>query len=132
NVAVVMPNGVATVRLLLGTMYGGRAVVPVNLLSQPEQMRYVLGHAGCRLVFASAEWAVRLRDLLGNDASMPAIVQVEPDADAIPGESAVDLQASAAAAAPAQGDLALLMYTSGTTGQPKGVMLTHGNLAANA
>src|SRR5690606_31432617 len=56
NVAVVMPNGVATVRLLLGAMYAGRAVVPVNLLSQPEQMRYVLGHAGCRLVFASAEW----------------------------------------------------------------------------
>jgi len=132
KVAVVMPNGVATVRLLLGTMYGGRAVVPVNLLSQPEQMRYVLGHAGCRLVFASADWAARLRELLGDDASVPTIVQVEPDADAIPGESAVDPQSSAAAVAPARGDLALLMYTSGTTGQPKGVMLTHGNLAANA
>src|SRR5690606_28292965 len=132
NVAVVMPNGVATVRLLLGAMYAGRAVVPVNLLSQPEQMRYVLGHAGCRLVFASAEWAARLRELLANDAPVPTIVQVEPDADAIPGESVVDLPSSAAAVAPAQGDLALLMYTSGTTGQPKGVMLTHGNLAANA
>src|SRR5690606_3661450 len=36
NVAVVMPNGAATVALLLGTMYAGRCVVPVNLLSQPE------------------------------------------------------------------------------------------------
>jgi len=60
NVALVMPNGIATVRLLLGAMYSGRAVVPVNLLSQPEQMRYVLEHAGCRLIFASAEWAQRL------------------------------------------------------------------------
>ncbi len=134
SVAVVMPNGIATVRLLLGAMYGGRAVVPANLLSQPEQMRYVLGHAGCRLVFASADWSARLRDLLGGDASMPAIVEVEPDADEIPGESAFDPMSPDAALAPPPGpdDLALLMYTSGTTGQPKGVMLTHGNLAANA
>jgi len=134
NVAVVMPNGIATVRLLLGAMYSGRAVVPVNLLSQPEQMRYVLGHAGCRLLFASPEWAARLRELLAGSAPMPAIVEVEPDADEVPGESG---GASSPAADPREppvspGDLALLMYTSGTTGKPKGVMLTHGNLAANA
>jgi len=137
HVAVVMPNGLATVRLLLGAMYSGRAVVPVNLLSQPEQMRYVLGHAGCRLVFASAEWAARLRDIPGGLEPMPAIVEVEAGADVVPGESVGEGVSEAPAGdegrpVTAPGDLALLMYTSGTTGKPKGVMLTHGNLAANA
>ena len=135
NVAIVMPNGVATVRLLLGAMYSGRAVVPVNLLSQPEQMRYVLEHAGCRLIFASTEWAGRLRETMAGSEPAPEIVEVEADADTVPGEPAAGADECATQARPAAvspGDLALLMYTSGTTGKPKGVMLTHGNLAANA
>ncbi len=48
HVSVVMPNGLATVRLLLGAMAAGRCVNPVNLLSSPEQMRYVLDHSDSR------------------------------------------------------------------------------------
>jgi acyl-CoA synthetase (AMP-forming)/AMP-acid ligase II len=130
-VAVVMPNGITTVRLLLGAMYSGRAVVPVNLLSQREQMRYVLEHSGCRLVFASPEWSALVRELLAGAEPATTVVEVEPDGDAVPGE-ADDGAAGDDAPAAAPGDLALLMYTSGTTGKPKGVMLTHANLAANA
>jgi len=138
NVAIVMPNGSATVRLLLGAMYSGRAVVPVNLLSQPEQMRYVLDHAGCRLIFASPDWAPRLRETLAGSDPAPRIVEVAPEADVVPGEpdepggQAATRGADAQPAEVSPGDLALLMYTSGTTGKPKGVMLTHANLAANA
>ncbi len=159
-IAIVMPNGIATVRLLLGAMYAGRVVVPVNLLSQPGQMRHVIEHAGCRLVLAAPDWAPRLRELLGAGPAAPALLVVDPDAATIPGEHApagpsadsdanpdanpdagpgADLGAdpgTTADGAPQGGvapdDLALLMYTSGTTGQPKGVMLTHANLAANA
>ena len=109
-----MPNGIANVRLLMGAMYSGRAVVPVNLLSQPEQMRYVLEHAGCRLIFASAEWAQRLRETLAGSEPAPEIVEVEADADTVPGEPAPGADEHAAAARPAAvspGDLALLMYT---------------------
>ena len=61
TVSLVMPNGLQTLRLLLGAMHGGWCVNPVNLLSQPEQMRYVLDHSDCRVIFASPEWAERVR-----------------------------------------------------------------------
>ena len=121
TVALVMPNGLGTLQLLLGAMHAGVCVNPVNLLSQPDQMRYVLDHCDCKLVLAAPDWADKVRAL------MPALVvlAVDPDALALPSDEA-DTPPPAAQA------LALLMYTSGTTGNPKGVMLTQANLAANA
>ena len=57
TVSLVMPNGLQTLRLLLGAMHAGCCVNPVNLLSQAEQMRYVLDHSDCRLVVTTPEWA---------------------------------------------------------------------------
>lgn len=130
TVSLVMPNGLQTLRLLLGAMHAGFVVHPVNLLSQPEQMRYVLVHSDCRVVCVAPEWAERVRAMLV-DAGRPVdLLVVDADAPALPGERADD---EAAAPVPPPPDaVALLMYTSGTTGHPKGVMLTQSNLAANA
>jgi len=130
NVSLVMPNGLATVRLLLGAMAGGCCVNPVNLLSSPEQMRYVLDHCDSRVVFASPEWAPRLRELAAGIARGLRVVEVDPEAARLPGERDADETVQLPAVAPEA--LALLMYTSGTTGKPKGVMLSHANLVANA
>ncbi|WP_280817560.1 AMP-binding protein [Variovorax sp. TBS-050B] len=130
TVSLVMPNGLQTLRLLLGAMHAGFVVHPVNLLSQPEQMRYVLLHSDCRVVCVAPEWAERVRTMLV-DAGRPVdLLVVDADAPALPGEREGD--GSAPTAAPSPDDVALLMYTSGTTGNPKGVMLTQANLAANA
>ncbi len=130
HVSLVMPNGLATLRILLGAMAAGCCVNPVNLLSQPEQMRYVLDHSDCALVFASPEWAAKVRELVRDIPRAIAIVEVDPDGAMLPDERARD---AAADLPPVKPDaLALLMYTSGTTGQPKGVMLTQANLVANA
>jgi len=128
HVSLVMPNGLATIRLLLGAMSGGYCVNPVNLLSSPDQMRYVLDHSDCALVFASPEWSAKVREIVAGVARPIEVVEVDPDAPLLPGEPAAGIAAPAVAV----DALALLMYTSGTTGTPKGVMLTHGNVTANA
>ena len=75
TVSLVMPNGLQTLRILLGTMSQGLIVNPVNLLSQAEQMRYVLGHSDCKLVFAAPEWEAPVRALLaGLDREVALIV----------------------------------------------------------
>jgi acyl-CoA synthetase (AMP-forming)/AMP-acid ligase II len=127
TVSLVMPNGLMTLRLLLGAMAAGRCVNPVNLLSQPDVMRHVLAHSDCRLVLAAPDWVDRVQALA---QGLPCrVVAVDPDATALPGEDAATPEHTRP---PAPGDVALLMYTSGTTGLPKGVMLTQGNLTANA
>ncbi|MBL0089360.1 MAG: AMP-binding protein [Ideonella sp.] len=127
TVSLVMPNGLGTLQLLLGAMHGGRIVNPVNLLSSAEQMRYVIGHSDCSLVLATADWADTLRGVL-SQIERPITLQIV-SADEL---QCPDVPAAPGVPAPAAGDAALLMYTSGTTGVPKGVLLTHGNLVANA
>ncbi|HSN22007.1 MAG TPA: AMP-binding protein [Usitatibacter sp.] len=130
HVSIVMPNGLATLRIHLGAMAGGYCVNPVNLLSQPEQMRYVIDHCDSNVVFVSPDRAPKLREILRGIAREIRVVEVDPDADELPGEDARDASFVLPEVAPDA--LALLMYTSGTTGKPKGVMLTQSNLAANA
>jgi long-chain acyl-CoA synthetase len=127
KVALMLENGYQTACLLIGVMYAGYTVVPLNLLSHPSQLAYVLDHSDARLVFTSSALEWRAREALVNAQRFVDVVIVDPDTPRMLEGAAV----SEADLAPAtETDDALLMYTSGTTGKPKGVLHSHGSVVA--
>ncbi len=127
KVALLMHNGFQTCRLFIGAIYGGYCVTPINLLAHPLQLEYVLEHCDARIIFAATEQMDKLRSALTRVNR--EIIRVECAIDArefLPQEQGT-------VAAVEQGTLAevtaenpaLLMYTSGTTGKPKGVVLSN-------
>jgi long-chain acyl-CoA synthetase len=127
KVSFMLHNGYQAARLFLGAMYGGFVVQPINLLSQRSQLHYVLEHSDTRAVFVADEFRQRLDDALGDVGRNIHVIPADVDALTIFDESALP-----AFVLPDVGedDDALLMYTSGTTGKPKGCLLSHKNCVA--
>jgi long-chain acyl-CoA synthetase len=127
KVSFMLHNGYQAARLLIGTMYGGFVVQPINLLSQRSQLEYVLGHSDTRVVFVAEEYRSRLNEALTAIDRPIHVVGTDVDA-AEPFDDAL-LPANALPEI-VEDDDALLMYTSGTTGMPKGCLLSHRNCVA--
>jgi len=128
HVGFLLHNGYQTTAIFLGTMAAGLVIVPLNLLSVGQQLAYVLQHSKVKLVFTSQHYESQLRGAIGllpPDAATSIRVEViDSDAQHIHAAfGRVELTARVDA-----DSSAMLMYTSGTTGQPKGALLTHGNL----
>lgn len=127
TVALMLHNSYQTARLFIGAMYGGFVVAPLNLLSQPSQLAYVLEHSDARAVFTSEEYASRVRAALARVARDVEILVIDPDAVEI---FARDAAPDRPPHAVGEEDEALLMYTSGTTGKPKGCLHTQRSVCA--
>jgi long-chain acyl-CoA synthetase len=132
RVALLLGNSIEAVAATYGTWLAGAALVPLNVQARARDYAVWLAHAEPRLVVHEAGSAEVHAALATLDSQLERIALGDGDAHALPWTRAVDPQAPIdAAAAVAPGDLAQILYTSGTTGAPKGVMLSHGNLAAN-
>jgi len=123
----------------------GAVDVPRGTDTSPKEMQFILGHSGCRLVFADDERAAR--ELLAAAPHLPRLerIVVMQDRTELPGVLALGELMRRGAAAPVgererlravresvqPDDLLTIVYTSGTTADPKGVMLTHRNVLAN-
>jgi long-chain acyl-CoA synthetase len=111
RVAVQLPNGLPWLRAALGALRAGLVVVPVNTAYTDPELEYVLSDSGAALLVAQTE-----RDELAGVPVCPG----PPEGDGPPPQVPDDPDA-----------LAFLCYTSGTTGRPRGAMLTSGALRAN-
>jgi long-chain acyl-CoA synthetase len=128
KLAFLLPNGYQTAAIFLGGMIGGFVVAPMNLRASRAALAYALDHCDCKLLFVAPEQRSLLEASLSQVSRRFAIETLDIDA-ADPFEGDAELSELAPVAAE---DPALLMYTSGTTGTPKGVVLSHRNLLAGA
>ncbi len=127
KVSFMMHNGYQTCKLFLGTMYSGLVVAPLNLQAQPSQLEYVVRHSDTKAVFVVEEERDRLMAAMKAVGRPIEVILVDNDAkDLFPEE---DLSGYALPEVEEE-DPALLLYTSGTTGTPKGVILCHRNMVA--
>ncbi|UCF10525.1 MAG: AMP-binding protein, partial [Candidatus Bipolaricaulota bacterium] len=123
RVAILAQPRIRYAATVLGTFKAGAWIVPLDPALTREELATVLSHAEPKAVFASSDllsklprdgWtAIDLDDRVATPFA--SMLSVEPPADPQIGSS----------------DVALLAYTSGTTGRPKGVLLTHANIASD-
>ncbi len=133
RVACIAPNTHAHLESFYAVPQIGAVVVPINFRLSAEDFAYILKHSGARVVCVHADYLAAVDSIRTKVPNVEHYVAFEGS-----GEGWLDYEATLAAApakfTPAEireTDMIALNYTSGTTANPKGVMITHRNAAMN-
>ena len=121
RVGLVANNHPHYFEVVFAAWYAGAVIVPVNAKLHASEAAWILKDSNCKLVFSDAAHSEALAAACGQ-----AVINIASDQyDCLVATSATGLPADRA-----PDDTAWLFYTSGTTGKPKGVIITHRNLMA--
>ena len=119
HVAILLPNDASFGVAFYGCQLAGKAVVPLSQILRPEDLKYALNDAKARLVITARSVAALLNGWDGDRLYM----------DDMDWDGPADLEGAREVGGP--DETAAIFYTAGSVAQPKGVILTHGNLLAN-
>ncbi|NDG37645.1 MAG: hypothetical protein EBY34_08010, partial [Alphaproteobacteria bacterium] len=134
SVAIASANGAAASFAFLGTVFAGYRATPLNLVAGVKTLGFVLSHSKTEIILCADESRQMVEDALAAmpDAphTMPKIVSMDLDDGPRWDETGITPVKPQELRRPTADTIGLLMYTSGTTGVPKGVLLSHANLIA--
>ncbi len=139
RVAILMPNSHRILEAFFGTAILGAILMPMNFRLVPDDFEYILNHGGAKVLIIEEELAPLIEPIRKNLKSIEQFIAANDHATvaAAGWQDYEKLITQAANEEPEPAEIdeneaSALLYTSGTTGRPKGVMLTHRNLYMNA
>ncbi|KAA9162560.1 acyl--CoA ligase [Amycolatopsis acidicola] len=132
RIGILGANSLAWCEIALATLRAGCAVVPLNVRATPSELAYMIDTVGCRAIAVDGKHSARLDAVT---ADRPGILRIGLDADASASTTLDALRAREPSAVRPAASVgpdtpAVIAFTSGTTGHPKGATLTHANIAA--
>jgi long-chain acyl-CoA synthetase len=127
RVGLLMPNCPEGLEAILGPIQAGMAAVPMNIRLHPDEHAYMLNDSGSFALIAGAELRSHVDRMRERLETVKHIIFAGPgEGEGLSYEGLLDSQTSSVADPAIEADdLAWIFYTSGTTGHPKGAMLTH-------
>jgi len=133
NVAILMYNRPEMLEAMFACFKAGCGAVPINFRLHPQECAFIIDHSGAKTVIISSEFENAINSIKGQIPQVDEVIMVGPveSAEQTIYESMLTCHTDQFADVDVDvDDVAWLFYTSGTTGQPKGAMLTHRNLLA--